>query len=49
MTHVEYHLTAMFSNSDDENPEGRKRPLMQSAQGQSAVVHSKRARAGKFI
>lgn len=49
MTRSEYHLTAMFSNSDDENPEERKRPLMQSAQGQSTAVHSKRARAGKFI
>ncbi|XP_060759219.1 cilia- and flagella-associated protein 54 [Neoarius graeffei] len=38
-------LKLLDTYPDDENPEERKRPLMQSAQGQSTAVHSKRARA----
>ncbi|KAB5542294.1 hypothetical protein PHYPO_G00089970 [Pangasianodon hypophthalmus] len=38
-------LKLLDAYPDDENLEGRKRPLTQSAQGQSTAVHSKKARA----
>lgn len=39
-------LDLFFSELDDEYPEGRKKPLMQSDLGQSNSLHTKRTKLG---